>query len=374
MAEKNIKIGYFIDRLILGGTELQVVEQINLLSKKGIAQELFCLYKSVEHDNIDISCKVTILNVKKLFSIDCIRKLYRLAAYLKTNSFNIVQTYFFDSTIIGILAAKKAGGLRTISCRRDLGFWYTPFLLFCLKIINRMTDRILVNSTAVKETIIRKEHLLPGCIDIMPNGIDIKQFQYLDEEKKKNRQRWSIADDELSIGMMANMSRKVKRVDVFLKAAQIILKKTPKTKFIILGDGELKAELINMAKDLGIGPNVLFLSSDISKHSVLSALDIGVLTSDSEGLSNAIMEYMASGLPVVATEVGGNLDLVKNNKTGFLVDQGDFETLADRIMCLVSDQEKRSKFGLKGREHITAYDWESTAETIITYYKRELTL
>jgi glycosyltransferase involved in cell wall biosynthesis len=372
MPYNRLKIAYFIDRLICGGTELQLVEQINQLAKKRVEQELFCLYKSAEHDSIPVSCKVNILNIRKLISANCLRAIYSLVIYLRANKFSLAQTYFFDSTVIGILAARMAGGIKTISCRRDLGFWHTPALLFILKMIDKITDRILVNAEVVKQSVIEKERLSPQRIDVIPNGLTTSQFKYSEEEKKQNRAEFGIKIDDVCVGTVANMSRKVKRVDVFVSAAQLVLQRTQNVKFLILGEGALRDELVQMARQLRIETNLVFLRSNISKHKVLSAMDIGISTSDSEGFSNAIMEYMAAGLPVVATAVGGNKDLLKNNEMGFLVKPGDFQVLAERILELISDKTKRSAFGERGREFIMPFDWKNITEMTYKYYEDQL--
>lgn len=372
MAEKRIKIAYFIDRLIRGGSELQLIEQINLLHRKGVEQELFCLYKSQEHEKVNISCKTNILGIRKLISGKCLSALFWLVGYLRKRNFNIVQTYFFDSTMIGVLAGKIAGKIRIISCRRDLGFWYTPTLILFLRMLNRITDRILVNSNAVKLSVIKKERANPGDIDIISNGIDIAKFNYSKEQKKNNRSEFGIKSSEICVGMITNMSRKVKRVDIFIKAARYILEKKKDVKFIILGDGKLKDQLLGMTRELGLEEQIMFPGREVSKHNALSAMDIGVLSSDSEGFSNAIMEYMAAGLPVVATAVGGNVDLVKKNETGFLTRPGNFKELSDKILELANDRKKCLKCGENGKSYIARFDWGKTTDKLLNYYTEQI--
>lgn len=367
-----MKIAYFIDRLIRGGTELQLVEQIYRLAEKGVKQELFCLFKSQEHDSINIKCKVHILGIRRLISTSCLIKLVSLRKYLKTNSFNIVQTYFFDSTVVGVLAGKLAGGLKIISCRRDLGFWYTPKLLFFLRLINRTTDKILVNSNAVKESVSKNELVHADKIDILPNGIDILDFEYPSEERRRNRAELGILPGQICVGTVTNMSRKVKRVDLFIKAAAWVIKRINDIHFLVQGEGKLKSELIRMTQDLGVDKQITFLGRNISKHKALSAMDIGVLTSDSEGFSNAIMEYMAVGLPVIATAVGGNIDLVVNEKNGLLTVPGDYEQIGERILLLATDRQKRLKLGKQGRQLVSEHGWDHVAGRIFKYYQEQL--
>jgi len=369
---KEIRIAYFIDRLIKGGSELQLTEQIRHLKDRGIYQEVFCLQKSKEHDQLDLQCKVTFLNIRKLASINCIGRILWLAGYLRRRGFNIVQTYFFDSTLIGVTAARIAGGIRVMSWRRDTGFWYTPKLLMALRTVNRLTDTILVNCKAVMQSVVSKENLDPRRVRVIPNGIELAEFVFSEEERARNRVRFGIPEGTVCVGIIANMSRDVKRVDVFIRAAAYVLEKRKDIRFIVLGDGDLKRDLIELAESLGIAKNVLFLDSSVSKWKVLSAIDIGTLTSDSEGMSNAIMEYMASGLPVIATAVGGNTELIQDGKSGLVFTPGDAKELGTKILTLAGDEKKRLEFGERGKEIVSEYGWRERIDAMLKFCESQL--
>ena len=147
----GIRIAYFIDRIVKGGTELQLVEQINRLSTIGVTQILFCLYKSEEHDDLAIKCRVEIVNIKSILRLSTLPKILKIVKILRTEEINIVQTYFFDSTLVGVICGKLAISQKIISCRRDLGFWYNKKLLTVLWFLNKFTNKILVNSSVVKK-------------------------------------------------------------------------------------------------------------------------------------------------------------------------------------------------------------------------------
>ena len=368
----KVKIAYFIDRLILGGTELQLVEQINRLSKKGFHQEIFCLYKSPEQDKIPIQCKISILDIRKLLSLNCLKKIVWLGRYLNKKSFDIVQTYFFDSTVVGTLSGKIALKPKIFCCRRDLGFWYTPRLLFYLRFINFLSDKILVNSTAVKESVERTEMINPKKIKIIPNGIDINSFEYSESTKKKNRIEFGIEPGKICVGTLTNMSRKVKRVDLFVYAAAWVLNYSKEYRFLVLGDGRYKKDLIDLTCRLGVDKYITFLGRDVPKDKVLSAMDIGVMSSDSEGFSNAIMEYMATGLPVIATAVGGNFDLVKDKVNGYLTKPGDYLSIGQCILKIENEDKNRIEFGRNGRDFIKHFDWDNVIDRTITYYLEQI--
>ena len=372
MKVKEIKIAYFIDRLIRGGSELQLTEQIRHLNDRGIYQEVFCLQKSKEHDQLGLQCKVTFLNIRKLASINCVGKILWLAGYLRRQRFNIVQTYFFDSTLIGVIAGRIAGNMRIMSWRRDTGFWYTPKLLIALRMINRLTDTILVNCKAVMQSVVRKEGFDPKRIRVFPNGVELEEFEFSEEERARNRVRFGVPEGTVCVGIIANMSREVKRVDVFIRAAAYVLERRKDIRFIVLGDGDLKKVLIELAESLGIAKSVLFLDSAVSKWKVLSTIDIGTLTSDSEGMSNAIMEYMASGLPVIATAVDGNTELIQDGKSGLVFTPGDAWELGTKILTLARDEKKRLEFGERGKEVVSEYGWRERIDGMLEFYESQL--
>ena len=367
MEVKDIRIAYFIDRIIAGGTELQLVEQINRLEEIGIKQILFCLYKSNEHDHIPVSCHTEILDIRSLIAIGTLKKFIKVVKFLRTEKINFVQTYFFDSTFFGILCARFASVRWRISCRRDLGFWYTGNLLFFLKRINVFTHRILVNSYAVKKAIMQTEKVPDSTVDIIRNGINTGHFKFNLQQRIKSRQKLRVTDFEVCLGMIANMSRQVKRVDLFIKAAAILTAKRLPVKFFIQGSGYLKFELEKLAQQYDLENHLFFLDGEIDNRTLLAAMDIGVIASDSEGFSNALMEYMASGAAVVASDVGGNRELIRPGENGLLFTKGEARDLAAKIEALIENSRYR-KIGKRGARDILLFDWSCRIPQILNYY------
>jgi len=368
MQMATIKIAYFIDRIIEGGTELQLIEQINRLEDKGAKQILFCLYKSDEHDKIPIACRTQILNIRSLAKFHNVEKITKVVRILREDEIDIVQTYFFDSTMFGILCGKIARIERVISCRRDLGFWYTKKLLFMLKTANWFTDRILVNSDAVKFNVNRAEDCSLSKIDVIRNGIDTKRFEFDAAMQNTAKMRLGVKNSDLCVGIIANMTREVKRVDLFIEAARVLISRRIRSHFYILGDGQLRSGLEHMVKRYRLENHVSFLGKEYNKRIVLAALDIGVITSDSEGLSNSLMEYMASNIVPVASDVNGNRELIQNGVNGYLFKAGDAMDLANTLDALSKDVEGRSKIAAKARECIGRYEWSIRKEEMLQYY------
>jgi L-malate glycosyltransferase len=372
MGTEKVKIAYFIDSIIEGGTELQLVEQINRLEGDEFEQILYCLFKSEEHDSIPIKCRTEILEIRSLAKADTLMKAFEVAFFLRKKNIDIVQTYFFDSTCLGVFCGRLAGVKKVISCRRDLGFWYTRNLLLLLRFCNLFTNHIIVNSESVKRNVVNCERVKNNKIDKIGNGIDLSSYTVIPNVRSEARNALSIKENEVTIGIIANMSRPVKRVDLFVEAAKIILTQGIHVKFFILGDGYLKAELQEKVRSNGLDASICFLGKGFDKHLLLSSLDIAVLTSDSEGFSNAIMEYMASGIPSVVSDVVGNIEMIRSDQNGLLFLKGDAQDLSDKLIELIFDPSKRVEFGRRAAVDILDFDWSRRIVEMKGYYREIL--
>jgi glycosyltransferase involved in cell wall biosynthesis len=146
------------------------------------------------------------------------------------------------------------------------------------------------------------------------------------------------------------MNNSVKDYPAFLRAAAKLSGKIPAVEFVLVGDGPLRPGLEKMARELGIEEKVFFAGERHDIPAVLASLDVSVLISSSESLSNVILESMAAGVPVVATDVGGNPELVANGETGLLVPSGDEAKLVESLVRLVSDSLLRAQYAVRSRE------------------------
>jgi len=207
----------------------------------------------------------------------------------------------------------------------------------------------VANCIAVKKQAIQCEELPEEKMEVIYNGLDFSIYQDLQSDGIL-RQELRIKDAMPIIGMVANFNFEIKGHRFFLEAAKIVLEKIPHAFFILVGDGPLRKQSEQMAKELGIGEQVRFLGKRNDVPSIISNLNISVLSSTSEGLSNVILESMAAGKPVVVTNVGGSSEIVMDGVNGFLVPPADPPAMADAILTLLQNPEKAIQMGNAGKK------------------------
>ena len=373
---KEIVIVFIIDFLsskegISGGTERQLLEMLEKIDKEKFKPILFCLQKKNNNQIYNsISVENRFLDIDSLKSPMNVIKLLKFAVFLKKNSVNIVHTFFLDSALFGVMSAKLAGIKTIITSRRDLGFLYNKRLLRLLKFVNLFTDRFVVNSISVKNELIKKENVDFNLIDVIYNGIDFDRIdQAILVDIKKEFRIGNNSDEVKFIGFVGNFNRKVKRIDLFIKAAAEVHKKMNNVYFIIVGGGDNLYELKKLAINLKVDDHLIFTGFKSDAVPYMKNFTIGVNTSDSEGFSNTILEYMASGIPVVATNVSGNAELVQDGVTGILVPSGNHVQIAHAICELLSDEKKRRRMGMESKKIVEEkYSWKKKINEIEEYY------
>lgn len=347
---KLIKIAYVIDTIEspTAGTEKQLLLLIKNLNKEEFKPYLCVLRSSrwlqstyLDSDYIPIN----FLSFKKLASY---YNLYKYILWLKKEKIDVIQTYFVDGNKIGIIASKFAGVKYNISSRRNQGYWHNFLELLVLRCINHWVDLFISNANNTKEWVVKTEKITRDRISVIYNGIELEAFCKADEkERVLFRLQHGFKDDDILVGIVANL-RPVKSLDIFLRAAQKVLEINRNVGFVLVGEGPERSALQELSRSLGVMGSVRFLGAREDIPSILGCLDIGVLSSVSESFSNAIVEYMAAGLPVVCTRVGGNEEAVDDNVTGYLVASGDYHGMAEKITSLIANSAYR-EMGQRGR-------------------------
>ncbi|MEW6442069.1 MAG: glycosyltransferase [bacterium] len=361
-----VRIAFVIDHLVVGGTEKQLVELIRRLDRDRFEPLLFVLRQLEPNLNEQITpCKPRALGVRDVVRAASLERLVRLARTLRENRIRIVQTFFPDGSLMGVLAARAAGVPVIIASRRDMGSWHRWPDRLKLRIASGAAHRILVNSAAVREHLCETEGVRREKTDLIHNGIDIDFYRGV------RRAAGAPPNGRVTIGTVSNFNRYVKRLDVFVKAMTALARKYDHVDFLVVGNVEEKHWQLDLS---GLGNRLTFTGEVADVREYLGRMDVGVLCSDSEGFSNVILQYMASGVPCVCTRTGGNPEIVDHGINGFLFPAGDHAALAELAGVLVEDDRRRSLFAGRSREKVEGvFDWKRVLADYESYYQRLLT-
>lgn len=369
-----IKVAFVIDTLDArtGGTEGQLLRLIAGLDRARVEPELFCLESSPFLEHGGAQMPVRILNIHVSNHPALIGRIWAFSRLLRRERFDVVQTHFRDGNIVGVLAGWLAGVRVVISTRRGVPYWSTDTGLRFLRWLDRHATYFVANSMASKTRFTQAERLPADRVEVIYNGLDPELFRTLDaQERLALRQQLGIAGDAPVVGIVANL-RPVKGLRDFLAAAQLVTRRFPRARFVIAGEGEDEQPLRQLTEQLGLQDNVLLLGAREDVPQLLQAFDVGVLSSHFESFSNSILEYVAAGLPVVVTDVGGAREVVREGENGFIVPPGDPQQMADRIERLLAHPEG-ARAWTRRRDLDEAFHTESMVRAYERLYQRLVT-
>lgn len=281
------------------------------------------------------------------FPLPQIRALLDLARKIPRKS-GLLHTYFFWPIVYGRILKLLGRVDVLVENREDTGFKYGRIHRSVLRLLSGQPDLVICVSRAVQEATVRKEALPPEKVVVVENGVSIPPE--VPARSLDARERLGVEPENILIGMVANLNRRVKAVDQFLLAMPSIVERVPEARFVIVGDGGLRSELESLARELGVADLVVFTGQVSDVSPIYQAIDVSVLTSFSEGLSITLLESMAHGLPVVVTAVGGNVDVVVEGETGHLVPPKSPREFADAVVDLCRSPDTRRRMGRAARE------------------------
>jgi len=340
-----LRILFLLDVLsVVGGTEKQLRELICHMDRSRFDPTIITLYSiDMPHEAEfgGMGCPVRCLGMRKLMSIDGLRAALKLVSEIRRKHVDIVHTFFPDASILGTIAG-RLGGARVVVGRRDLGYWYTPRYLFTLRLLQRFVHAYLVNSQAVRALVSKSEGVDLSRVHVVYNGF----FELPSGPSRLTLGDLGFPAEAKLVGIVANL-RPIKRLDRFVEMAAGI--RDPQTCFLIVGYGEMRDALVEQARLAGLADRFRITHAIHGVLEIVKLFKVAVLTSESEGLSNTLIEYGLAGVPAVAFDVGGNREVIEDEASGFLVKPYDAGALRERVEDLIADEALRNRLGAFAR-------------------------
>lgn len=370
---------HLIETFHQGGSERQAVQLVRLLDATGrFNLHVACLRdEGVLRRDLD-GLELPPIEAFPLVSFQHPTTAVRLAAFaalLRRRRIALLHTHDFYTDVFGMAAGKLAGVPVRIASRRESDPWRTKAQRFVERRAFNCAHAIIVNAEAIRRDLIA--HGVDGAkIQTVYNGIDVERLAAPASLTRADALRAigvRPGGHRLFVTILANLRLALKGHPTFLRAAQRVKASVPGTGFIIAGEGELLEPMRQLAGDLGLANDVFFTGPCDRVRELLAASDVCVLSSTSEGFPNVIVEYMAAGRPVVATDVGGVSEAVVDGRTGYVVPPGDDAAMAARVTELLTDEAKRDAFGRLGRTiALERFSCEAQLRRTVELYERLL--
>ncbi|MGE3275485.1 MAG: glycosyltransferase [Vicinamibacterales bacterium] len=326
-----------------GGTERQMIELVRRLSPDRWTVHVACLRaEGPWRDRVTASAaSVTEFPVRSFRRAASWRQALAFARWCRRLGITVVHASDLYTNIFALPAARLAGVRRRLGNRRGLNRDRSPAQRALQTAAYSCAHAVVANSEAAA-TRLREEGVPAGKVAVVPNGIDCDRF----------RPRLHAGREPLRrVVTVANL-RPEKGHDVLVDAAAAVLARHPDASFDLVGAGPERERIAARAAERGLGDRVRFLGPRDDIPEVLAAADIFVLPSRTESLPNAVLEAMAAGLPVVASAVGGLVDVIDDGRSGLLVPADNPPVLADRLVRLMDDASLGARLGEAARREV----------------------
>lgn len=346
-----IRIAYVINEMVVGGTQTHLRQVLRLLDRQHFDPFLVCLSGrgALLQDVHDLGVPVFSPGASLGFQgLSLARRVVALTRLLRQQRVEIVHNYLLRANLVGSLAARMAR-VPVVLCSTRGCHELHGAQLMAAKIGNALADKVMVNAVAVRDFVHEHEGCPREKMFVVPSGIDTGRFSPFSSGGFKTR--LGIPEDRLVIGTVTRQ-RIRKGVEEFLRAVAELWRSDSRIHGLIVGEVEEAGELAALVQELGMRDNLTLAGRRQDMPEVYSAMDIYVLSSHDEGMSNALLEAMAMERPVVATNVGGTGEVVEHGSTGILVPPRDWQALASALRGMIAQPELWREFGRRGRTKV----------------------
>jgi L-malate glycosyltransferase len=264
-----------------------------------------------------------------------------------------VQTFHQKADTFGALIVWLSGVRHLISSKRDTGDLRKPLHKFLNRHLRGLFEGFIMVADGVRVAVSARDRLPPELICTIYNGVDTAWFAPpADEQRQAARERLGLAPEDSVVGMVAGF-RAEKNHEVFFAGAERALAAVPSLKVLAVGGGELLETYRRRVADSRLAPRTIFAGEITDVRPWLWAMDVGCLTSGSnEGFSNAVIEQMATGLPMIVTDVGGNAEAVVDGATGLVIPPNDAAAVGAALERMFADRTRTREMGRAARQRV----------------------
>jgi len=346
----SVNILFLIDELSeMGGAERAFMRLIRDLPARYRARAITFNPEISTHLPFSFPCPLDVIPLERTYDWNALRASQMLRRYISQNSIDIVHTFFETSDLWGGFVAKSVPGIVHISSRRDMGILRSPKHRIAYRYLGRRADRVVTVSDSVRKWCIQADNLSEDKVITVYNGVD--DVFPAAAPRAATRGMLGLNTDTTIVTTVGHI-RRVKGFDLLVKVAAQLRDRFPNIVFLFAGDVHESAYLIELKQlinALSLNTTVQLLGERDDISSLLSASDVFVLPSRSEGFSNALIEAMMCGLPCVATDVGGNCEAISDGVNGYLVKRDSEECLVDTLNLVLCNPALRTRMGAESR-------------------------
>jgi len=345
---KMKRVLHFIGSLEMGGTENMLLLYLKNTKSKNLEHSVCTLYSggALEKEFQSAGIKVYCLGIKGKFSLPiAIARFKKLVEELHPN---IIHSYLLQENLVARLVGKLTN-TKVICGKRDTDRHKSRWKV-ALDLSTMGMAELHVSNSREGANELTAYGLPHQKIKYIPNGKDLKKFD-LPIGKIEAKKRIGCSENEILLGCIARLYE-FKGQKYLIQALPSVLGKYPKAKIVLVGGGSMEESLQELAKSLGVEEKVLFLGERKDIPELLKAFDLFVFPSLREGMPGALMEAMASGLPVIATNIDGNNELIVDGENGVLVSPERPQQISAKIILLLENKEMAERLGEKAKETI----------------------
>jgi len=358
-----MNILHIVNSLDCGGLENFTIELSKELMRTGDKAFICCLDQmgNLAPNAIDSGISVTDFQIKNGLDLQCI---WKLRKYMIANRIDVVHTHNKKPLIYGTIAAKLANVSRIIHTRHGQAADAVPWYIW------KLNSKVVTISEDAKACLVSTNNIAEADVAVIDNGIPLDKFDSISVEASQElKNEIGLLAKSQVVGIVARLAIE-KDHRTLIHAFAEVLRINENAVLVIVGDGPLSKELQELTQELKVEKSVYFLGFRQNIAELISIFDIFVLSSTSEGMSLTLLEAMASKKPIVATNVGGNPEVVQDGLTGFIVPPKDPLLMAKAITSLLGNGDLASKFSLNGYERIkNKYSLVSMTEKYKRLYK-----